>query len=624
MREGLWWLPRDSSWDEAVRSLKTAVPDHKTFDRIRRLATANIDVLETAKLDRAARRIFDDNAKGELSVRPCRVALLGSSTLDHLAPGIRVAGLRRGLVPAVYVGGFGQYMQELSGKGGGLATFAPTVICFGFDARHLHGLAHGDAARAVAWLENLWRTAKERHGCLILQQSVLPVFPNLLGSNEHRARDSSARFVVEVNQTLEASVDAAGVDLLRVDKIAATEGLSSWHDPSLWNRSKHDISPRVAHLWGEHAMRVIAAHLGLSAKCLVTDLDNTIWGGVIGDDGLEGIVLAEGSAQGESFRDFQRYLLALKNRGVVLAVCSKNDMAYAVLPFEKHPDMLLKRSDFGAVVINWSDKAANLRHIAKVLNIGLDSLVFVDDNAFERNLVRQELPEVAVPEMPEDPAFFSSCLSAAGYFEAVTLTEEDRGRAEQYQANADRQALHDQTTDLDGYLRGLDMAVQQGPFRERDLARVVQLINKTNQFNLTTRRYNEAQVRAIMANPAMLTWQLRLRDRFGDNGLIAILIAKKDGAGSLTIDSWLMSCRVFGRQVEDLCLNLVADAALSAGIERIDGAYLPTQKNAVVRDLFKTLGFTKIAETAEGGTRWVLPLARFKPRSTHIRITEHA
>jgi FkbH-like protein len=283
--------------------------------------------------------------------------------------------------------------------------------------------------------------------------------------------------------------------------------------------------------------------------------------------------------------------------------------------------MLLRRGHIASFVANWNDKAANIRQIAAELNIGLDALVFLDDNPFERNLIRQELPMVAVPEVPEDPALVPDALAAAGYFEAIAITEEDRERGSQYQGNRQREALKASATDLEGYLRGLDMRLIWRPFDRIGLQRTTQLINKTNQFNLTTRRYTEAEVEAVMADPTAIGLQLRLLDRFGDNGIIAIVIGRMlEGSEDFLIDTWLMSCRVLGRQVEEGTLNVLAAEAARLGAKRMIGEYVPTKKNGMVRKHYKKLGFATVAEGEDGSSRAMIDLSGFSPFSTFTII----
>ena len=352
------------------------------------------------------------------------------------------------------------------------------------------------------------------------------------------------------------------------------------------------------------------------------DLDNTVWGGVIGDDGLEGIAIGQGSALGEAYTAFQEYARELSRRGVILAVCSKNDEANALEPFERHPEMVLKRSDIACFVANWSNKADNIRQIAQELNIGLDSLCFIDDNPFERNLVRQELPMVAVPEVSDDPTGYPVALADAGYFEGLAVTDEDRERTSQYQGNKARDALKAAVTDLPSYLRGLEMQLVWKRFDKIGQQRIVQLINKSNQFNLTTKRYTDEDIVAVMADPDAFGLQLRLTDRFGDNGIIAIIVGRLLANKDLYIDTWLMSCRVLGRQVEPTTLNLIAQEAAKLGARRLVGEYIPTKKNAMVKEHYARLGFTVMETDEAGGNRNILDLAAFTPAETFIHVTE--
>jgi FkbH-like protein len=350
------------------------------------------------------------------------------------------------------------------------------------------------------------------------------------------------------------------------------------------------------------------------------DLDQTLWGGVIGDDGLEGIKLGQGSGVGESFAAFQRFVRDLANRGVILAVCSKNDEKIALEPFEKHPEMVLKKTDIVYFAANWNDKASNIRLIAKQLNIGLDSLVFVDDNPYERNQVRDELPMVAVPEMPEDPALYPDCLVSAGYFEAIALTSEDLIRSEQYQKNIEREKSQASFADISEYLKSLDMELIWGPFDPLSLPRVVQLINKTNQFNLTTRRYSEEEIKRFSADPKAVTLRCRLTDRFGDNGIIGIMIALEKEADDWVVDTWLMSCRVLGRKVEQAMLDLLVQEVSGRGGKRLMGRYIPTEKNGMVKDHYAGLGFESLGQDAGGETRWGLKAESKKKFDYSIQI----
>ena len=416
--------------------------------------------------------------------------------------------------------------------------------------------------------------------------------------------------------------DAEGINLLALDTRVARDGIAQWHDPALWHHAKQEISPIAAPLYGDLVARLLAAGRGLSRKCLVIDLDNTIWGGIVGDDGLEGIVIGQGSALGEAFAAFQDYVRELTRRGVILAVCSKNDEANALEPFERHAGMVLKRTDISSFVANWSDKAANIRTIARELNIGLDSLVLIDDSPFERELVRRELPMVAVPEIADDPATYSSIIADAGYFESLGVTDEDRTRVSQYRGNRERDALKASATNLESYLRCLEMQLIWRRFDRGGLQRIAQLINKSNQFNLTTRRYSDDDILAVMADPSAFGLQLRLVDRFGDNGIIAIVIGRLQRRTDVHIDTWLMSCRVLGRQVEPTTLSLIASESKRLGATRLVGEYVPSAKNGMVKDHYSKLGFITMETDPSGGGRFSLDLAGFVPAETFIRVTE--
>jgi len=620
------WLALREDWDEALQLLR-AMPAPQDavhlVPELRRLANSRMAFAQMAKLDRTLQRALAAHDGTLPGLEPLRLAVLGSSTLSHLAAGIRVAGLRRGFAIEVYEAPYGMYWQELMGMGddepNGLQCFQPEAILLALDARHL---AAGEGATPEAALDLMracWRQAKASFHCQVIQQTVLPLLPVLMGNNEERLAGSPAATIARVNELLRPAACAEGVDLLAMDRFAAVEGLNAWHDPGMWHRSKHEVHPRAAGIYGDQVARLLAAARGRSAKCLVLDLDNTLWGGTIGDDGLEGIVLGQGSGTGEAHAELQRYAKQLAERGVVLAVCSKNDETDALVPFAQHPEMVLQRGDIACFVANWADKATNLRGIARALNLGLDALVFVDDNAVERDLIRRELPMVSVPELPADPENFVPTLAAAGYFEGLRVTGEDRERGKHYQANAERERLKEQVTDMASYLDSLRMVLCAQPIDSVGLARATQLISKTNQFNLTTERLCESEVAARMRDPRQVALQVRLTDRFGDNGVIAVLMAQMRGREAV-IQSWLMSCRVLGRQVEEACLNVLAERCAELGAERLVGLYRPTAKNGIVREMYSRLGFELLERQPDGETRWQLRLQGFVPRPVPMQV----
>jgi FkbH-like protein len=384
--------------------------------------------------------------------------------------------------------------------------------------------------------------------------------------------------------------------------------------------AKFPFADELIPLYADHVARTVAAIRGKSGKVLILDLDNTVWGGVIGDDGLEGIHIAQGDARGEAHLAVQRLALDLRQRGIVLAVSSKNTDEVAREPFEKHPEMLLKLDHIAVFQANWNDKATNIQAIADELSLGLDSMVFLDDNPAERGLVRKLLPQVRVPELPEDPAYYARTLAAAGYFEAVAFASEDLKRAGFYQDNAKRASLQKQVGGVDAYLASLDMTIAFQPFDATGRARIVQLINKSNQYNLTTRRYTDPEVTEAENDPEVFTLQVRLADIFGDNGMIGVVICRPEGAGVWEIDTWLMSCRVLGRKVEHMVLREVLEHARAAGIVKLSGTYRPTDRNKLVVDHYAKLGFTKVEEHASGFTRWELPVDGADPQGAPMKV----
>jgi FkbH-like protein len=397
------------------------------------------------------------------------------------------------------------------------------------------------------------------------------------------------------------------VALVDCDRLAGMFGKARWFDDRYWARAKQAVALDAVPLLARQTAAVVAAAAGLSRKCLVLDLDNTLWGGIIGEDELSGIRLG-GDAIGEGFIRLQDYLVQLKRKGVVLAVASKNNEADAREVFERHPDMRLRLDDLAVFLANWDDKPSNLRRIADRLNIGLDALVLLDDNPAERQLVRDVLPEVDIIQLPEDPSRYARALADYPWFETAALTDEDRRRTEQYRARAKIAELEASSEEVESFYRSLGMHARMGPFDELRLPRITQLVNKTNQFNLTTRRYEETELRRFADRDDYATLWLELRDRFTDHGLVAVLIARQEG-DTLDIDTFLMSCRVIGRTVESALLARLCWEARSRGCTRLRGTYVASAKNAVVGELYPRLGFRPMGEQ-DGSRMWTYDLER--------------
>ena len=550
--------------------------------------------------------------------------------MDHLSSAIRVAGLRRKLLIDVRIGAYGQYRQELLDPTSALHHFAPQSILFTLGARDataglpLNATAAevDDAvARFVGDLRSFWRRAREIGNASVIQQTFLNVKEPVFGSFDRIVPGAPARVVARLNDHLCEAAVHDGVLLLDVARASEWDGIDAWFDVGRWLQGKLEIAPQAAPLYGELAARILAAQRGLSKKCLVLDLDNTLWGGVIGDDGLDGIVLGEGSAAGEAHLALQRYAKLLKERGIILAVCSKNDPKAAEAVFRDHPEMVLGRTDIAAFLANWDDKAENLKTLAAQLNIGIDSLVFLDDNPVERARVRRSLPMVAVPELPDDPAHYVRCLAEAGYFEAIAFTSEDRDRALQYTMNAERESLLSSAENMDEFLHGLEMSVAFGPFNRVDNTRIVQLINKTNQFNTTTRRYSSEEIAVVTALPEALTLQFRLMDRLGDNGIVSAMILRPtpNDKDVLEIENWVMSCRVFGRQLEFEAMNIAVHVARERGARAFIADYIQSEKNGLIQTLYPSSRLHEREHICGG--RWRDALV---PRSCSLRRARYS
>ncbi len=626
------WLPAATDFRDQLKSILASPDANGQFDKLAALAHHRLNVLETLQLDGALGKCLRD---AEATPAPIRLALLGANTLDHLAPAIRVAGLRRRLLFDIHIGSYGQYRQELLNPSSQVHQFRPQIVLLSLSSRETlsalplsstEGEVQALIEQRIDEIRHLWRTARETLGAVVIQQTVLDVADPVFGSYDCIVPAAPRRVIARLNERMAEVASTDGVLLLDIAGAATRQGINFWHDRSRWLQGKLEIAPQAAPMYGELLVRIVAAQRGMSRKCLVLDLDNTVWGGVIGDDGIEGIVLGEGSAAGEAHLALQRYAKQLSERGIILAVCSKNEAAVAEAAFRDHPEMILKRADIAAFVANWNDKSENLRAIAEQLNIGLDSLVFVDDNPVERARIRESLPMVAVPELPEDVSDYVPRVAEAGYFEAVAFTAEDRQRAQQYAANTERDLLRGSAQSIEDFLKGLDMSLDYGPVTPVSIDRVTQLINKTNQFNTTTRRYSSEEVVARSTSSDGLAFQFRLLDKFGDNGIVSVMILRPDDneRDVLEIESWVMSCRVFGRELEHEAMNIAVEAARDRGVRALSADYIPTKKNGVIRDLFPSLGFAPSDKDtpSNGPSRWILDVKGYDAHKTHISRIE--
>jgi FkbH-like protein len=554
---------------------------------------------------------------GSLSpLAPLKLGLVGNGTLDYLAPLLVASAARHGIALECVQAHFGQMAQEAFDPGSGTNQARPDAILLAIDARGLPlrpGLDEDDARASVSasldFVRNLASAFRTNAGAACIVQTLAPPPESLFGNFEARFPGTMRSLCAAFNAGLIDALSGGPDVLFDVAGLAETVGLAAWHSPKQWNVGKLAFDARYLPLYADHVGRILGAMRGKSRRCLILDLDNTLWGGVIGDDGIDGIVLAQGDATGEAFLEVQRIASALRSRGVVLAVSSKNSDEVARGPFREHPEMLLREEHIAVFQANWNDKASNIAAIATALSLGTDAMVMLDDNPAERALIRASLPDVAVPELPDEPSLYARILSAAGYFESVGFGEDDRNRAGAYAANAKRVAIREQVADLDSYLASLQMKITFKPFDSIGRSRIAQLVNKSNQFNLTTRRYSEIEIAAFEADPAAFTLQVRLEDTFGDNGMISVIICRSDSSQEWQIDTWLMSCRVLGRRVEQMVLAEILAAARERGVRRVVGTYAPTDRNALVRDHYEKLGFTLVDTAENGTTRWSIDAA---------------
>ena len=556
------------------------------------------------------------------SVRTARIAVLSSTTTDLWVPLLRLACFRDRIGAEVYVAHFGNLQQEIRDPASGLYAFEPDFVIIATNWRDANlppfsPDPQGDVARVVEEFRSLWESLLAHRSSRVIQHNFeVPAVDSYghLGSSLPGGR---ARMLHEANLRL-LDVAPGPVVVLDLDQIASEYGKRAWSNQSQWYLARQYPAVEALPLLVDHQVAMIRGALGLAKKVLALDLDNTLWGGVIGEDGLDGIKVGPPSPEGEAHRDLQRYALELKDRGIVLAVCSKNNEEDAKLPFLRHDAMVLKLDDIVVFRANWQDKVTNLREIAATLNLGLDSIVFLDDNPVERALVRGELPEVLVPEFGTDPVSILAALNRSLAFEAVSLSKEDLERHASYRQNGLRMELQRSSASVEEFLRSLKMRAEVGPLHDEVVTRVVQLIGKTNQFNLTSRRHSAAEVRAMMRSPLFWTQYFKLSDRFGDNGLVGLIIAKADPSHSVAweIDTWLMSCRVIGRKMEELMLGELARAVADHDARYLRGVYVPSRKNQMVERLYPDLGFTSCQDTdsGSGATSYLLDLEERFPR----------
>ncbi|WP_267361260.1 MULTISPECIES: HAD-IIIC family phosphatase [unclassified Methylobacterium] len=612
MYESLNWLPLPiENFRHACKALLDEQAD----------LAASLSKLAGARLDNNQLRILGGTVKALLDkearltpLSPFRLALLGTGTTDLVIPALMASAIRHGIALNAASGSYDQALQDALDPASTVNAMKPDGVLIALDHRSLPiSITPGNSDKAAETVENclqLYRTIctaiKSHSNALCILQTIPRRPEQLLGSLDRSVAGTLGWILDRLNAALiELSRDDGNI-LFDVEHLAATVGTSNWFSDQEWNVAKLPFSYSFIPLYADRVGSIIGAIRGKSRKCLVLDLDNTVWGGVIGDDGMAGINIRQGDATGEAHLVLQQTAVDLHKRGILLAVSSKNTDEVAREPFRNHPEMLLREKHLVAFQANWNDKASNIAAIAQELNIGLDSLVFVDDNPVERDQIRRALPSVLVPELTEDPAGYARTLIASNCFEAISFNEDDKKRSDSYKDNAKRLDLMSKSINMDEYLQTLQMEILFSPFDKIGRSRVAQLINKSNQYNLTTRRYTEAEVQKAEEDPQVYTLQVRLQDKFGDNGMISVVICRPAGETVWVIDTWLMSCRVLGRKVEHMVLREMLIQAKASGVTKLVGEWIPSGRNDMVKDHYPKLGFTLKETLRDGATTWEL------------------
>ena len=593
------------------------------FPKELRFPTAAADILRK-------RQALKKQLLGQTNLIPTRIAILGGSTTVEVKNMLELFLLAQGIQPTFYESGYNRYSEDVLFENPELWNFKPEIafICTTWhNVSQFPDLMEPDAEveqrlrREMARFESLWEKIHTELGALIIQNNFDLPHLRPLGNLEASESFSRVNFLLRLNTEFARYARNHSRFLINdIHYLSAQVGLDAWHGRTYWYNFHMAVSPSATVPLAQNVAAIVKSVYGRTKKCLVLDLDNTLWGGIIGDDGVQNLILGRDHPVGEAFLDFQRYVKDLQRRGVILAVCSKNDPENAREGFS-HPDSILKLEDFSAFTANWNPKPENLREIAAELNIGLDSLVFVDDNAAERALVADQLPEVAVPDVGSDVSRFAEVLEHEHYFEVGKVVQEDLNRSTYYNSNAQRGTYQAGFSNYGEFLASLEMTAEIGPFSSVYLERITQLINKTNQFNLTTKRYTSAEVEAISRNYGFIALYGRLADRFGDNGLVSVLIGCVTGE-TVEVDLWLMSCRVLNREMEFAMFDALVEQCQARGIRRIVGVYSPSKKNSMVAGHYAGLGFSRLSESSGDQELWHYHVPQPYPaRTRFIRRT---
>lgn len=607
-------MDRSSANDKLREEISEAIRGG-SFEEAAALLRAYLrEPLTSSRAGYAVSRI--EEISQHLDLPEVRIAFARSYTVEPLVPILRARCFAAGLDAEVRVGDFGTHAQDLLDPESPLVEFSPRVVILavrthdllpelwkGPTPRNPRELVDQSLRDVGGWIES-FRRASEAH--VVIQGFELPpALPR--GIHEGQPVSNARDAIWELNRGLRRLAgNRRGVHVLDYAALIERFGRSHWHDERKWLMARLPVSGNhLVHLVDE-IMRFVHPLTGRVAKALVVDLDNTLWQGVIGEDGMDGIRMGA-ELPGAPFRALQEAILSLRERGILLAVCSKNNPADALEVLEKHPDMLLRPRHLSALRINWKDKATNLREIAEQLNIGVDSLAFLDDHHVEREWVRARLPEVWVVECPDDPMKRPEALLGSPVFERVAVSSEDRRRPRFYAEERSRKESEQEAASLEEFYQSLEMRVEPVAPGPLNIARLAQLTQKTNQFNLTTRRHSEQEIQRMLDHSKTRVLAIRVSDRFGDSGIVGVAILVLEG-NACEIETFLMSCRVIGRGVETALLSHVTEEAEREGATHLRGWFRPTRKNRPARDFYRDHGFDKV-EVVGDDVRWELDLS---------------
>ncbi|SFN47698.1 HAD-superfamily phosphatase, subfamily IIIC/FkbH-like domain-containing protein [Chryseobacterium oleae] len=553
-------------------------------------------------------------------LKKIKIALLGDTATQFLNVALKGTAVNDGFDFEIFEADFGQISRQILDPTSEYYEFNPdyTII---FESTHKllsqyyksYNTQTAFAEQKISYIEDLYRTIQSRTKSRIIYCNFPGIDNQVFGNFAGKVESSFVFQLNKLNYLLSAQVAIRHNNFFIADLLSIQNkwGRNFMFSPSIYVNTEMVLSLDALPIVAHHITGIISSLEGKFKKCLILDLDNTTWGGIIGDDGLEKIQIGS-LGIGKAFTEFQYWIKALQRRGVILAVCSKNDEDKAREPFEKHPDMVLKMEDIAVFVANWDNKADNIRKIQSILNIGFDSMVFLDDNPFERNIVRENLPEVCVPELPEDPAEYLEYLYGLNLFETASFSENDAERTKQYQVEAQRAVDLDSFTNVEDFLKSMNMTSDVKAFDSFSKPRVSQLTQRSNQFNLRTVRYTEQDVDHLIHSDDHYTLSFTLKDKYGDNGLICVIVLEKKSPEILFIDTWLMSCRVLKRGMEDFTLNTIVETARKNGYQYVVGEYLPTAKNQMVKDHYERLGFSAKED------QWILNVNEYNTKEVFI------